>query len=122
CDGDGWLVADGDCCDKPGLCGANPELVNPGALEVVGNGIDDNCNGKTDLFDTEDTVACDENLASNSMVANDYAKALGICRPTQEVPALLKDKTWGLIDAKILRADGYALQDFEAISIRTGFG
>jgi hypothetical protein len=122
CDKDGWLVADGDCCDKPGLCGSEPEKVNPGALEVVGNGLDDNCNSKTDLFDTEDTVACDGNLSSSSQNALDYAKALGICRTTQESPPLLKDKTWGLIDAKILRADGSPLQDYEAISIRTGFG
>jgi hypothetical protein len=122
CDGDGWMVADGDCCDKPGLCGAQPELVNPGAIEVVGNGIDDNCNGLTDLFDTQDTVSCDAMLTSNSMDPLDYAKAIGICRQTQEAPALLKDKTWGLIDAKILRADGSPLQDYQAISIRQGFG
>ena len=122
CDGDGWLVADGDCCDKPGLCGSQPELVNPGALEVVGNGLDDNCNGKTDLFDSLDTVACDSGLMSNSTNPIDFAKALGICRQTQEQPLLLKDKTWGLIDAKILRADGSPLADFEAISIRSGFG
>ena len=122
CDGDGWLVADGDCCDKPGLCGSQPELVNPGALEVVGNGLDDNCNGKTDLFDSLDTVACDSGLMSSSTNPIDFAKALGICRQTQEQPLLLKDKTWGLIDAKILRADGSPLQDFEAISIRSGFG
>ena len=122
CDGDGWLVADRDCCDKPGLCGSQPELVNPGALEVVGNGLDDNCNGKTDLFDSLDTVSCDSGLMSSSTNPIDFAKALGICRQTQEQPLLLKDKTWGLIDAKILRADGSPLQDFEAISIRSGFG
>lgn len=122
CDGDGWMVADGDCCDKPGLCGASPELVNPGALEVVGNGIDDNCNGLTDLFDTQDTVSCDDGLSSDSTAANDYARALGICRTTVETPALLKDRTWGLLDAKILRADGSPLEDFSAVSIRSGFG
>ena len=122
CDGDGWLVADGDCCDKPGLCGASPELVNPGALEVVGNGIDDNCNGLTDLFDTQDTVACDDAITSNSSDPLDYARALGICRQTVEQPALLQNKTWGLLDAKILRADGTPLQDFNSVSVRTGFG
>ena len=122
CDQDGWLAADGDCCDKPGLCGSQPELVNAGAIEVVGNGIDDNCNGKTDLFDAEDTVSCDAGLASSSQTALDYAKALGLCRQTQEQPLQLADKTWGLIDAKILRADGSPLQDFQALSIRSGFG
>ncbi len=122
CDADGWLVADGDCCDKPGLCGAQPNLVNPGALEVVGNGLDDNCNGKTDLFDIEDTLPCDGGLTSNSSVASEYAKALGICRTTQEQPLSLAEKTWGLIDAKILRADGSPLEDFNSISIRPAFG
>ncbi|MBI5532301.1 MAG: choice-of-anchor L domain-containing protein [Deltaproteobacteria bacterium] len=122
CDGDGWKVADGDCCDKPGTCGSEPAKVNPGAIEVKGNAIDDNCNGKTDLFDMEDTVYCDGGLASNSAVPGDYAKALGICRTTTETPALLKDKTWGLISAKILRADGSPLGDAKAISIRDKFG
>jgi hypothetical protein len=122
CDGDGWMVADGDCCDKPGLCGAQPELVNPGAIEVVGNGLDDNCNGLVDLFDTADTVSCDNGLASDSKDPIDFAKAMGICRTTTEAPPLLKDKTWGLLDAQILRADGSPLQDFEAVSIRTSFG
>jgi hypothetical protein len=108
CDGDGWKQADGDCCDAPGSCGANPALVNPGAVEVVGNGIDDNCNGKQDFFDIPDTAACDAQLGSNSSTATDYAKALGICRTTTANPAL-NLKTWGLIEAQLLRADGTAL-------------
>ena len=122
CDGDGWMVADGDCCDKPGLCGAEPNLVNPGAIEVVGNGLDDNCNGLVDLFDSADTVSCDNGLATDSKDPKDFAKAMGICRTTTESPPLLKDKTWGLLDAQILLADGTPLQDFEAVSIRTSFG
>jgi len=122
CDGDGWLVGDNDCCDKSGACGLDPELVNPGAIEVVGNGIDDNCNTLIDLFDAQDTIACDSGLASDSAAGGDYAKALGICRTTEESPAALADKTWGLIDAQLLRADGSALGDAQARSIRTAFG
>lgn len=122
CDGDGWMTADGDCCDKSGSCGLEPELVNPGAIEVVGNGIDDNCNGKTDLFDLEDTVPCDGQLASDSADAKDFVKAMGVCRQTEESPAALKDKTWGLIDAKLLKADGTAIGDAQAHSIRGAFG
>jgi hypothetical protein len=109
CDKDGWLVKDGDCCDKPGFCGADPSKVNPGAIEVVGNAIDDNCNGKADLLDTADAMPCDGGLASDSIDAVDYAKAIGICRTATENPPLLKDKTWGLISAQLLRADGTAL-------------
>jgi hypothetical protein len=121
CDGDGWTVADGDCCDKPGPCGAEPALVNPGAVEVVGNGVDDNCNGLVDLFDNTDTQPCDNGLSSNSTNAGDYAKALGICRTTTMNPPL-KQKTWGLISAQLVRADGTALGDHSGHSIRTKFG
>src|SRR5262249_17508042 len=82
CDGDGWLASEGDCCDKPGPCAAEPAKVNPGAIEVVGNGVDDNCNALVDLFDTQDTLPCDAALASNSQSAADYAAAIGICRKT----------------------------------------
>src|SRR5207248_4459854 len=66
CDGDGWTAAEGDCCDQPGVCGAHPELINPGAFDFPGNGIDENCNGLTDAADTLDNSACDQTLASNS--------------------------------------------------------
>ena len=123
CDGDGWLVSEGDCCDKPGLCGTSPELVNPGAIEVVGNGIDDNCNGKADLFDTADTVPCDSTLVSSSTTATDFAKALGLCRSTVETPATKKDRTWGLISAQLLRADATTLgTEHRGHSIRPAFG
>jgi len=121
CDGDGWKVSDGDCCDKPGPCGAEPELVNPGAVEVVGNGVDDNCNGLVDLFDTVDTQPCDANLQSNSTNATDYANALGICRTTTANPPL-PQKTWGLISASIVRADGTPVTDDSGHAIRVKYG
>jgi hypothetical protein len=121
CDGDGWKVSDGDCCDKPGLCGADPALVNPGAIEVVGNGTDDNCNKKVDLFDQEDTLPCDGALAASSADPKDFAKAIGICRTAQESPPLAQ-KTWGLLAASLLRADGSALSYHDAHSLRAGFG
>jgi hypothetical protein len=122
CDTDGWLTSEGDCCDKPGVCGSEPAKVNPGAIEVLGNGIDDNCNGKVDLFDPEDTLPCDTGLASNSATASDYAKALGICRVTQENPPTPQQKTWGLISAELFRADGTPLGYQNAKSIRSAFG
>lgn len=122
CDGDGWKVSEGDCCDKPGNCGSEPKLVNPGALEVVGNGIDDNCNALVDLFDAIDTQPCDQNLATNSTTATDYAKAVGLCRSTTLNPAQKKDRTWGLIDAQLVRADGTPLGDRSGHSIRPKFG
>jgi hypothetical protein len=122
CDGDGWLLSEGDCCDKPGACGSDPAMINPGALELVGNGIDDNCNGQTDLFDTKDAVSCDASLYQNSTIGANYARAMGICRTTLEDPPDKKDRTWGLISAHLLRADGSPLGDTKARSIRQSFG
>jgi hypothetical protein len=122
CDKDDWLASEGDCCDKPGACGSDPSLVNPGALEVLGNGADDDCNGKIDLFDTEILNQCDDGITSNASDPFDYARALGICRVTEEDPEDASQRTWGLIDAQLLRADGSPLADPGARSVRTEFG
>jgi hypothetical protein len=123
CDEDGWLVSDGDCCDKPGGCDdVPPELVNPGAVELPLNGIDDNCNTLVDLFDVQDTAKCDTSLYSDSPAGESYARAMDICRTTTEEPAMLADRTWGLISAALQRADGSALEDLRARSIRPTFG
>jgi hypothetical protein len=37
-----------DCCDSLEAC-TEPELVYPGALEVPGNGLDDDCDGTVDI-------------------------------------------------------------------------
>jgi hypothetical protein len=122
CDGDGWLVADGDCCDQPGAaCGNDPAMVNPGALELLGNGIDDNCNGLVDGADTLDTTYCDTGLLSNSTDPLDFARAFGVCRTTTET-APLPSRTWGLISAKLVRADGSPIISGDAHSIRGSFG
>ena len=34
-DGDGWTIADGDCCDLPGPGCPYPSQVNPGAYDVA---------------------------------------------------------------------------------------
>jgi hypothetical protein len=122
CDNDNWFVAEGDCCDKPGACGSDPSLVNPGALEVLGNGADDDCNGKIDLFDSEILEDCDAGIASDATDPFDYARALGICRVTAEDPEDPSERTWGLIDARLLRANGTPLEDVRSRSVRSFFG
>ncbi len=121
CDGDGWTVAQGDCCDNLVGCG-NPGQVNPGAIELLMNNVDDNCNGLTDALDTLDVDACDFGLVSNSPTAMDYAKAMGLCRTTTETPATPADRTWGVISAELMHANGTPLTTPDAKSIRPRFG
>lgn len=121
CDGDGWTQAQGDCCDNLLGCG-NPRQVNPGAIELDGNFVDDNCNGLIDALDVADLLPCDANLASNSGLGMDYAKSLGLCRTTVETPATPQGRTWGVISAQLLHADGTPLTTQAAKSIRARFG
>ena len=53
-DGDGYTTCGGDCCDNPNLC-SNPAMVNPGAYDVPGDGVDNDCDGLID----DDPAPCD---------------------------------------------------------------
>jgi hypothetical protein len=116
-DGDGWTPCGGDCCDIVAQC-TLPALVNPGAYDVAGNNLDDDCDGTPDNAPTN----CDSGLASNSNNPLDYARAMDLCQTTVEAPANLKLKTWGVISAKLTLADGTGVPATDARSIRTGFG
>jgi len=116
-DGDGYNKCNGDCCDSVGPACLNPNLVNPGAFEVGGNMVDDDCDGIKDNV----LGACDAGLASNSAIANDYAKAIDLCQFTVENPP--QDmKKWGVISTALLQANDAAHNFTEARSIRSGFG
>jgi len=117
-DGDGWGACQGDCCDVEGEACSTPALVNPGAYEVVGNQVDDNCDGQLD----EVEVACDGGLKSGSAVGMDYAQALDLCKATEESPADPKDRSWGVISAKFSLADGKGSPAAASRSIRGDFG
>ena len=110
-DGDGITTCGGDCCDSTEC--SDPGAVNPGAFDAPGNSFDDDCNGVVD-----DAVNnCDANLASGSLNANDYAKAIDLCQT-----ATLADKKWGVISAKLTLADGTGVPTNIAQSIREHFG
>lgn len=118
-DGDGWTACQGDCCDVAIEDGcAEPGLVNPGAFEVGGNTIDDDCDGTAD----NPLMACDNGLASNSNAAGDYAKAIDLCQTTTENPANKKDKKWGVISTTFSLTNGSGTPFVDAKSIRAGFG
>lgn len=117
-DGDGWGVCSGDCCDTEGGECFDPEKVNPGAYEYVGNRVDDNCDAAID----EVAAACDGGLASDSGDAKDYARALDLCAFTTESPQDPEDRVWGVISAKLTLADGKGAPAAASRAIRPGFG
>jgi hypothetical protein len=94
-DKDGYTVADGDCND------CDPR-VNPGAYDVAGNQIDEDCSGVAD----DEPTDCDQGLPAQGD-ALQAARALGICRRAPEgADARGKSRTWGLLRAAYVFPDG----------------
>ncbi|MGH7440446.1 MAG: choice-of-anchor L domain-containing protein, partial [Polyangiaceae bacterium] len=87
-DHDGFTVAQGDCND----CDPN---INPGAYDVPGDGIDEDCNGKAD----DEPTGCDVGLAADSTNPMDAVKALDLCR-------VQSGKSWGVESAAWVFPDG----------------
>jgi hypothetical protein len=94
-DGDGFTGADGDCND----CSV---AMNPGAQDFAGNNVDEDCDGTVD----NNPSACDASLDVASNSALDAAKALGICKMSM-------NKSWGLVSAQYVAADGQPLVNFD---------
>jgi hypothetical protein len=121
-DGDGWTVCNGDCCEVPGPGCSNPKLVNPGAFEVPGDGVDNNCDG---IVDNPVTTACSTASKFSGVTGNDVAQAMDICQTTT-ANATGTMKKWGLISATQLHADGTVATASEAqnsqTAIKTNFG
>lgn len=96
---------------------ADPALVNPGAFEVAGNDVDDDCDGVVD----NPLAACDTGLASNASDPMNYARAIDLCQTSVETgPA--NQLHWGVISAELVLADGTGTAAADSHSIRSGFG
>jgi hypothetical protein len=119
-DGDGWTTCQGDCCDNTSQC-ANPALVNPGAYEVPGDGVDNDCDGVVDNA----VLACDQSVAGNATSGYDYASAIDICPSTMLTgSALMSDplRHWGILDAKLTLADGAGVPNAKSSTILARYG
>ncbi|MCA2981482.1 MAG: choice-of-anchor L domain-containing protein [Myxococcaceae bacterium] len=91
-DGDGFTRLTGDCCETQAEC-PTPARVSPGEVEVPGNGIDDDCDGRVDTVRRDG--GCDDGLAlGGATAAEDYARAMDVCV--------------GLVSASVVRGDGSA--------------
>lgn len=92
-DGDGWTVCDGDCCDMVGTVCSTPAVVNPGAVEVAGDGVDNNCNGQVD----EDPVAACGNSGAKfaGTTAWDLLNAMEICTASTA-------GSWGVVGTPVV--------------------
>ena len=75
--------------------------MNPGAYDFPGNNLDDDCDGTADNAVTD----CSVSPATGTLDPYEHAKALDICRAT-EASATGRQRTWGLIRAELLKADG----------------
>ena len=98
-DKDGFSVNQGDCND----CDPN---ANPGAFDMVGGvdggtGVDEDCDGTID----NEVTDCDKGFDIADTDAMNAARSLGLCRTTTAA-AQGKDKTWGVMSAKYVMADG----------------
>jgi hypothetical protein len=116
---DGFAVSEGDCCDQPGGCSTTPDLVNPGAIEYIGNAVDDDCDG---FFDEIDPPCDNQVTNTNTSVALDYAKAMDLCQTTPEVVPNKKDKKWGVISGKLTLANGSGTPAAASRAVRSKFG
>ena len=118
-DGDGYTDADGDLYDVPGGLVTSPELVNPGAYDIVGNGIDDDCDGTID----NPTVDCSAGAQLTGLSGGVMAQALDLCQATTESPPFLSQRRWGLINAQLRRSPVNAAAPHEyQTAVGTQFG
>jgi hypothetical protein len=114
-DKDGWTPNQGDCND------CDP-FINPGAYDIPGSGIDEDCSGVVD----DEPTGCDSMVTLLSTNPGDAAKAIDLCKFTT-AGATGKARTWGVVNAEYVMPDGTttatASADFPpGFGLLSGFG
>lgn len=119
-DGDGWTVADGDCCDVTGTpdC-TEPEKVNPGAFEYIGNQVDDDCDPTTS--DSVPAADCSPAALMTPTTSLALAKAMDLCQFTSENPPL-PQKKWGVVATDLTLADGTSTPANVQVGVLANYG
>ncbi|RYE86639.1 MAG: hypothetical protein EOO75_15475, partial [Myxococcales bacterium] len=97
-DGDGWTACQGDCCEYTFQCG-EPTQVNPGAIEVQGDAVDNDCSGQVD----EALPTCSSSPTFSGVTPQSAASAMELCKFINP-----GDKTWGVTSVEWVLADGSA--------------
>lgn len=99
-DGDGYTVCNGDCCDSTLDGCTDPQHVNPGAIEVPGTMVDEDCDGTVDNV----PGPCDANLALTDTDPAHAAWAIELCKASSGAG------DWGVVSSqtspKYVRANG----------------
>jgi hypothetical protein len=124
-DGDGWTACQGDCCELEAQC-PYPWIVNPGAYEVPGNGVDDDCDPSSP--DDAPEAPCSAFEALSGVTGAALLKAMDLCQKAAPNPPI-EQKKWGVLEVEQRLADGSvpdaaslaAIQDHRS-AVLTHFG
>ncbi len=117
-DGDGWTTCAGDCCDSSGTACGSPKLVNPGAIEVPGDSVDNNCNG---VIDEDPYLPCSTSQDFSTDVS--ATKALALLN-AMEICQVAQDGKWGIVagSPKLTRADGTGTPSYLQVAVMHQLG
>lgn len=117
-DGDGWTTCGGDCCDHDGPACTSPGLVNPGAIEVSGDGVDNDCNAQ---IDEDPYPSCSSN--EDFSTGTGAAKALALLN-AMEICRISTNGNWGILSgsAALSGADKTGTPNYAQVGIMHQFG
>jgi hypothetical protein len=121
-DGDGYTISGGDCCDFAGPACGSPFYVNPGAIEVAGDGVDNDCDG---LTDESTTTTCSASADFTATI--DGTKALALLNSMEMCKVSSGAGDWGIVSGsyRIVRGDNPPTTDvpnYAQVGITTQFG